>query len=300
MRLGIDFGGTNLKVGLYDDDGNNHFFQELKVSDIDQADFSANLVSRIGDLVSSFKLVQGGFSSKGMIDTKNGMVMDDIGAGALLANIPIGKMFSDALKIPFVIDNDARAYALGEARFGAGKPYSVVVCMTLGTGIGCTLVKDGQPFIGSDPLTGLLGGHLSIDRNGPVCSCGSRGCLELYCSATALRKRIDEEMPIVGKTDPLPEFFKLGAAGQEPYDGLLKEFQYNLSLGIVNVIHAFGPEVVVLGGGVLQSAPIILPTVEKQVTAMAWTYPRGKVKILPSRLGNRAATMGMAFHPALD
>jgi len=299
MRLGIDFGGTNLKVGVFDQHGKVHAFHELKVSSINRNNFAENLVREVADLVKPFKFEKGGFSSKGMIDTQAGMVLNDIGAGSLLVGVPIGQLFSEELGIPFTVDNDARAYALGEDQFGAGKPYNVTACMTLGTGVGCTLIKDGKPFIGSDPLTGLLGGHLTIDRNGPVCSCGSRGCLELYCSATALHKRIKLEMPIAGRLDPLPEFFRLGSVGSEPYAGLLKEFQSNLSLGIVNVIHAFGPEVVVLGGGVMKSAEMILPAVIEQVSAMAWTYPRKKVKILPSLLGNKAAAMGMAFHPVL-
>jgi len=238
----------------------------------------------------------GGFAIKGLINTESGKVENDIGAGQMLAGINLKKAFSEGLGFPFAVDNDARAYAWGEYKFGAGKGSKTMVCMTLGTGLGCSLIADGKPYCGSDSSGGLLGGHISIDRNGPDCNCGNKGCLELYCSATALTEKVKEVHPSLdGSAEVLPFFFEKVKSGEEKFILTFKEFIDNLSIGIVNVIHAYGPDTVVLGGGVLNSADIILPPLTKLVHKRAWTFPRNKVQIKKSLLGNNAAAIGVAF-----
>jgi glucokinase len=97
--------------------------------------------------------------------------------------------------------------------------------------------------------------------------------------------------------DVLAEFFGCIRRGDRQCAKSFEEFIDNLALGVVNVIHAYGPDVVVLGGGVLQSADVILPPLAEQVKRMAWTFPRGSVRIQPAELGNRAAALGAAFFP---
>ncbi|MFH1851769.1 MAG: ROK family protein [Candidatus Neomarinimicrobiota bacterium] len=300
MRIGIDFGGTNLKIGVFSLDGKTVTFEELKVDELAAGgDFAGRLLEQTLRFAERYPLKGGGLAAKGLVDTHTGIILEDIGAGELLAGLPMRDIFTNRLGIPFIVENDARSYAWGEARFGAGRGFKVVVCLTLGTGLGSALVKDGMPYEGSDPLGGLLGGHISVDRNGPQCVCGNRGCLELYCSATALRRIISERHPeLLTDGDPLPDFFE--SADRIPARrATFNEFLDNLAIGVVNVIHAYGPEAVVLGGGVLNSAAIILPGLIERVGRMAWTFPRGKIKILPSELGNRAAALGVAFHPRL-
>jgi len=221
---------------------------------------------------------------------------NDIGAGQMLAGINLKKAFSDILGFPFVVENDARAYAWGEYKFGAGIGSKAMVCMTLGTGYGCSLVVDGKPYYGADSLGGLLGGHISIDRNGPECSCGNKGCLELYCSATALSKKVREFHPSLSKyKDVLPEFFNRVRTGEQDFLKTFNEFIDDLSIGIVNAIHAYGPDVVVLGGGVMKSADVFIPPLTRLVHKRAWTVPKNKVEIKKSMLGNNAAAIGIAF-----
>ena len=226
---------------------------------------------------------------------------EDIGAGSLLAGQPLRDAFSRALGFPFFVENDARAYAWGEWKFGAGRGSKVMVCMTLGTGLGCALVVNQKPYEGSDPLGGILGGHISIDRNGKPCPCGNRGCLEMYCSATAFSERVIAAHPeLAGSDRVLPQFFADLSTGKSGYQQILAEFQDDLAIGIVNVIHAYGPDTVVLGGGVMNSHQQILPGLIERVHQMAWTFPRKKIKLYPAELGNKAAAIGVAFHPRLD
>jgi glucokinase len=206
--------------------------------------------------------------------------------------------------VPFAVENDARAYAWGEWRFGAGRGTSVMACMTLGTGLGCALVAHGAPYVGADPLGGILGGHVSIDRHGPECPCGQRGCAELFCSATALAARVRDAHPDLAPDlaggDPLPLFFQSVREGSTVHRATLDAYLDDLAIAVVNVIHAYGPERVVLGGGVMHSADLVLPGLTERVHARAWTVPRCRVGLAAAALGNRAAALGAAFHPSLD
>ncbi len=297
MRIGIDFGGTNLKTGIFSEDGKLLFFVENKLSEFTESgDLLDNLVAHAKAVSGNYKLTSGGLAIKGLINTDTGVLEDDIGAGALLAGKNLKEAFGEKLNIRFKVENDARAFAWGEYKFGAGQESKAMVCMTLGTGFGCAVIVDGKPFYGSDVLGGLLGGHISIDRNGSECPCGNRGCLELYCSATAFTERVIEaHQELKNSNNILPEFFEKIKNKEEKYFNTLYAFQDDLAIGIVNAIHAYGPDMVVLGGGVMNSAQIILPRLVELVQKRAWTFPRKKVQINSAQLGNKAATYGVAF-----
>lgn len=301
MRFGMDFGGTNLKAGVFDADGVAVAFEEVPLRRFTgQADLFENLIGHARGVIGTHPVEAGGLAIKGLVDTQTGILVEDIGAGGLLAGRDLRAAFGEGLGVPFAVENDARAYAWGEWLFGAGRGTDVMVCMTLGTGLGCALVAHGRPYEGADALGGILGGHVSIDRNGPECPCGSRGCLEAYCSATALGARVRRSHPELEGDDVLPSFFASVERAGEPYRSTLADFQRDLALGIVNVIHAYGPEVVVLGGGLMASHRLILPGLAEEVHRRAWTVPRGRVGLRAARLGNRAAALGAAFHPHLD
>ncbi|RJP72140.1 MAG: ROK family protein [Ignavibacteriales bacterium] len=297
MKFGMDYGGTNIKAGVFDNNGETVNFVEEKLSALSsQGNLLENLIAHSKKVIGKNKIESGGFAIKGLINTETGKVENDIGAGQMLAGINLKKAFSEALGFPFYVDNDARAYAWGEYKFGAGVGSKAMVCMTLGTGLGCSLVVDDKPYCGSDSSGGLLGGHISIDRNGPDCTCGQKGCLELYCSATALTEKVKLAHPVLNDSaEALPAFFEKVKLGDKEFTRTFNEFIDNLSVGIVNVIHAYGPDVVVLGGGVLNSADIILPPLTELVHKRAWTFPKGKVQIRKSLLGNNAAAIGIAF-----
>ncbi|NWF89276.1 MAG: ROK family protein [Ignavibacteriaceae bacterium] len=297
MRFGMDFGGTNVKAGVFDENGSILNFTEKKLSDLAASgNLLDNLVKYAQLVIGDCKIDLGGFAIKGLINSDTGVLENDIGAGQMLAGINLKQFFSEQFGFPFQVANDARAYAWGEYKFGAGQGSKALVCMTLGTGFGCSLVVDGKLYFGSDSSGGLLGGHISIDKNGPDCPCGNKGCLELYCSATALNAKVKKLHFSMNETeDVLPKFFDSVKLGNENCMTTFDEFINDLSIGIVNAIHAYGPDVVVLGGGVMNSADIILPPLTELVHKRAWTVPKNKVKIKKSLLGNNAAAIGVAF-----
>jgi len=302
MRLGIDFGGTHVKFGIFEEDGREIAFQQVKLVDLNRGDrLLENLVEAARNFIGRRPIQKGGLAVKGLVDPQTGIWHRDIGEIQFFPGRDLRSVFKEKLGFPFAVDNDARAYAWGEWLFGAGCGSNPFVCLTLGTGIGSALIVDGKPYQGADPAGGLLGGHISIDRNGPVCACGSRGCLESYCSATAFMQSIIDAHPELSGTDEiLPRFFDEIRNGNMKYRQTLAMFQRNLALGIVNIIHAYGPQMVVIGGGVMNSADLILPELIEAVHKMAWTFPRGNVKIRSAALGNRAAALGIAFHPMHD
>jgi glucokinase len=303
MRFGMDYGGTNLKAGVFTDAGEAVLFREVPLQEFRSGgNLLENILGHAREIAGDYPITAGGFATKGLVDVERGVVEEDIGAGSLLAGLQLRTAFSNALGVPFVLDNDARAYALGEWRFGAGKGARAMVCLTLGTGVGCSAVVDGRSYQGADQLGGLLGGHISIDRNGPDCPCGNKGCLELYCSATAMHQRVGSAHPELAGTgtDPLAEFFTRVRRKESPYLPTFESVVRDLSIGIVNAIHAYGPDVVVIGGGVMRSADVILPPLTEAVHRMAWTVPRKKVILRAATLGNKAAALGVAFHPTLQ
>ena len=297
MKFGMDFGGTNIKAGVFDDDGNIIRFTEKKLAELSAGgNLLENLILHAKEIIEGYSISRGGLAIKGLVNTVTGVVESDIGAAGMLAGVNLKSAFSKALGFPFSVENDARAYAYGEYLFGAGKGSNALACMTLGTGLGCALILKGKTYYGSDSSGGLLGGHISIDRNGGECSCGNIGCLEMYCSATALTERIIAAgLTAENREEILPRFFKKAADGDKENKELFDRFIDDLSIGVVNVIHAYGPDTVVLGGGVLNSADIILPPLTALVNKRAWTFPKNKVQIKSSQLGNRAAAIGVAF-----
>ena len=301
MRIGIEFGGTHIKMGIVSDDGIVVRYNEKKLANLtDSEGIVQSLKQAVFDFIGDENIEKGGISAKGLVDTDKGQVIDDVGAGRLLIGVPLCEIFSKKYNVPFQMDNDARCYAWGEWKFGHGKGTKVFTCMTLGTGVGCALIHNGEIYYGSDPLGGILGGHLSINKDGPECNCGNKGCLELYCSQTGLLRIFERTIPsILSNDDPIKSFFNMVRQGEMFYNKIFNAFINDLAIGLVNIIHTYSPEVIVLGGGILKSADIILPPLQKYVNKMAFTVPRGRCVIKSSELGNHAPILGAAFHPKL-
>jgi glucokinase len=199
--------------------------------------------------------------------------------------------------LPFVIENDARMALLGECYAGAAQGETDVVMVTLGTGIGGAVLMNGKVLRGKHILGGNLCGHIPVDFNGRRCTCGAIGCAEAEAGGWSL--------PLVAESWP---GFAKSALSREPAVSFRSLFEHatqgdGVALAIqerclriwatltTGLIHSFDPDVVVFGGGVLASADVIVPYIQKYVTEYAWT-PWGKVRIKPAKLGSRAALLG--------
>lgn len=199
--------------------------------------------------------------------------------------------------LPFMIENDARMALLGECYAGAAQGETDVVMVTLGTGIGGAVLMNGKVLRSKHILGGNLCGHIPVDFNGRRCTCGAIGCAEAEAGGWSL--------PLVAEAWP---GFAQSALSREPAVNFRSLFKHAIQGDGVacaiqdrclriwaalttGLIHSFDPDVVVFGGGVLASADVIVPYIQKHVIEHAWT-PWGKVKIKPAQLGSRAALLG--------
>lgn len=219
--------------------------------------------------------------------------------------VPLGPHIAARLGRPTALVNDARAFTLAEATFGAGREGHIVVGITLGTGIGGGVVIDGRLLLGLDGTAGEVG-HQIIDLNGPSCGCGSRGCLEAHASGpaiaalgmkavrqgrtTAIRDLVEGDLNRI-----TPEVIVRAAElGDAVAREILEEVGIYLGIGVANLITLFSPDVVVIGGGVAQAGDWLFRPIRETVRRRARVTPLERVRIAPAALGTQANAIGAA------
>jgi glucokinase len=190
--------------------------------------------------------------------------------------------------------------AVGEWIFGAGRASNDIVAVTIGTGIGSSAIIEGRLLRGKHFQAGCLGGHFTVQYNGNTCTCGNIGCVEAQASTWNISQMVKTD-PEFSKssltTEANIDFYTVFKASQEN-DALATRIKYECmniwSAGIINLIHAYDPEIVVLGGGILNSKEEIIPYIQQRVAQYAWC-PWGKVQIKASELMEDAAILGVAY-----
>jgi glucokinase len=199
--------------------------------------------------------------------------------------------------LPFAIENDARMALLGERHVGAARGCDNLVMITLGTGIGGAAMIEGKLLRGKHAQAGCLGGHLPAKVGGRICTCGAVGCMEAEASGWALPIMAKEwngfresELARRERID-FRAVFALAQAGDRVATEVRDYCLQVWATASVGLIHAYDPEIIVIGGGVMRSAGVILPYIQKFVHDHAWT-PWGKVRIVAAELGNNAGLFG--------
>ncbi len=202
-----------------------------------------------------------------------------------------------SLQIPFAIENDARMALLGEAYAGAAQGFEDIVMVTLGTGIGGTAMIRGRLLRGKHGQAGCLGGHFPVLFNGRACTCGARGCAEAEASGWSLpeicRTTSGFEASSLAREKALnfEVLFRAARAGDDVAVRVRDRCLAVWGALLVALVHAYDPEVVVMGGGVMKSASAVLPSLQDYVSHYAWT-PWGKVSVREAKLGNHAGLLG--------
>jgi glucokinase len=237
-----------------------------------------------------------GLSYPSIIDTANARVVDHFGKYGDASAFDLRTWARQALGLPLAIDNDARMALIGEWRYGAGRGCDNVVMMTLGTGLGTAAVIKGEVLRGAHGQAGILGGHLTVQLGGNPCVCGNIGCAEAEASTWALerfaRRHPDFPTSQLGQESPLDyaPLFRWAATG-DPCAVALREHSLQVwGAAAVNLIHAYDPELLLLGGGIMASGDLILPRVREQIARHAHT-PWGRVSVEASALGDHAALL---------
>ena len=313
--IGIDFGGTNTKLGLLDFSG--HVLAESSfhtAAFVKPRDFAAKVAQEVARLmtrarVSSSGIAGLGIGVPGLVDNVRGIVHT-------LVNVPgwdgtnVASLLGDLLKFPIHVENDVNAMAMGELRYGAARGHENVVCVTLGTGVGGGLILNGRLYHGATLTAGEIG-HIVVDFRGPKCNCGSKGCLESLIGAEGLMRRARariKEGQKAGKKEwkhsVLCGWLREGkvltpqllakAAGKGDKTALLVWDEAAGYLGIVfaGITNLLNPDLFVLGGGISAAGNFFLQRVREVVSTHAMAVPAKKVKILRSELGNLAGVLG--------
>ncbi|GHO46828.1 ROK family protein [Ktedonospora formicarum] len=294
--LAFDVGGTRIKAGLV----RGAEVTAVHVVDLPiQRDAASVLaaIMRIGERVLAGQSVQAiGMSLKGIIDPQQGTILDVNESLSSLIGFPVAQSLSQSFHVPVFIENDARLYTVGELMYGAGKQVENLLCLTLGTGIGCGVALQRRVLRGGRGLFGSMGGHITVQADGPRCTCGNIGCLEAMIGTAPLLKHAvtlytERSIPVPEKMTP-QSIFAAASAGDTIAEQVAAYFARYLGVGIVSLIHTYDPDLVILGGGVAASSQLFLPTVQRYVDEHTWTFPRCRTRISIAELGDTAALVG--------
>ncbi|MDA3906718.1 MAG: ROK family protein [Bacteroidales bacterium] len=304
MVIAIDIGGTFIKIGLVKD---GIIIEKTSIKaqanigiEISLAEVEKIIQSLLSKHSISFNEIKGiGVGFPGLVDSAKMKVLSVNDKYNDAVGFDFVKWGEDAFGAPLFLENDARIALLGEWKHGAGKGKNNIVMLTLGTGVGSAVIIEGKPLIGKHFQAGNLGGHSIINLNGAKCNCGNRGCVEAEASTWRLAELLKSDTRysgslIEGEELDFKSLFKFAA---EECDLSISVRDHCLNVwaaGVINMIHAYDPELVILGGGIMKSADIIIPFIQEKVDKQAW-LPWGKLKVLPSKIPNRSALLGAYY-----
>jgi glucokinase len=234
----------------------------------------------------------------GLVDAPNTRVSSTNGKFVDAVDVDLGAWSRGRLGLPLRLENDARLALLGECAAGAAQGETDVVMFTLGTGIGGVAMMGGHPLQGKHGQAGVLGGHVPVRMNGRRCTCGALGCAESEASGWSLPLVCAEwpgyaESMLHRREINFENLFACAAEGDAVAKQVLQHCLAVWGAAAVAAIHAFDPDVLIYGGGVMRSGDVILPFIQNYVNQYAWT-PWGKVQVRAAQLGNDAALLGVA------
>ena len=282
--IGIDLGGTAIKLGRFDRQGN--CAQSLTIPTPQPPDPEAVLaamVEAIAQLNANQTVVAIGVGTPGPADGEGRIAIHAINLGGWV-NIPLADWLEVKTDKPTVIGNDANCAGLGEHWVGAGQPFKNLVMLTLGTGVGGAIILDGNLFVGRAGTAGELG-LITLNSDGAKCNSGNHGSLEQHLSIRAIRRRTGLEAEELGKR---------AKRGDEEAIAFWQSYGRDLGIGIASLIYVLTPDVVIIGGGVCHSCEFFFPAAWAEIERRVVKYSRLDVKLLRAELGSQAGMVGAA------
>ena len=301
-----DLGGTHLRVATVDRSGTISGRQmqatpqaekpnEIVHALIEAAHESERKTAEQGGVISAVSVVV-----PGTVNVAEGVVVKAPNLPCL-DGFRLAAALESELDEPVILENDANAAAIGEMWRGAAQGYRTIICVTLGTGVGGGIILDGKLWRGADGSAGEIG-HIGVDPFGGVaCTCGSRGCLEVYASATAIVRMTREARPrypnsTLHNTEDLTsaKVYEAGTQGDELAIEVFRRMGVYLGIGLASLINVLNPEIVVIGGGLSNGWDLFEKHVHQQVIERAFPIPARRVKIVRAECGDDAGLLGAA------
>lgn len=287
VGIGVDMGGTKIKIGLVQQG-------KIVADTVIPALADGKLIDRLSEIADKVdQLLKGSNAEPFGIGIALPSIVDNIHLKVLskyvkypdAQDVDFKKWSMQRWKIPVAIENDAKAALFGEWQYGNGKGCRDLVLVTLGTGVGSAVMMDGKLLSGRNFVAGNLGGHMTININGKECNCGNIGCLETESSTWNLQQERDIDFKTLFEAAAQGDQFSI-----QVRDKCLKAW----SLGVISLIHAFDPERIVIGGGIMMSGDLVLSHIRDMIKKHSWVKdnPPG---VVAAANPNSAGILGMSY-----
>lgn len=282
--IGVDLGGTQIKLGMFREDGTcvRSFSLDTPQPSTPKAVVNA-IALAVNELNTAHQCLAMGIGTPGPTDATARIATIAINLDGW-HNVPLADLLEEKTKLPTTLANDANCAGLGEAWLGAGRNFQDLIMLTLGTGVGGAVILNGKLFTGHLGGAGELG-LITLNPDGPPCNSGNQGSLEQYVSVRAIRRQTGKEPALLGK---------LAAEGDPEALTFWQEYGRILGAGLASSIYILTPEAVIIGGGVSASARFFLPTAIAEIERRVMASSRIGLQVLVAELGNQAGIVGAA------
>lgn len=304
--IGIDIGGTNLRLALVDERGEViHRVRFRTDISLGRETFFSLLGKGVDSLLTvagemGLKPVAVGAGVAGLV-SNDGYIYVSVNLRPL-DGVNLGDKLHAMTGLSVIVANDVNAFAFGEKTYGAGRDFGSFLMVTLGTGVGGGLVLDGRLWTGIDGVAGEFG-HMTVEPGGRPCTCGNHGCLEQYASATALMNAAREAMTTGGGTvfpgidvDAVDTklLADLARKGNGSAMDLFSEVGRYLGIAFASVANLLNLEAVILGGGVAESFDLLEGGIRREILSRAFPIPAGRLRVVRASLGDDGGLLGSA------
>lgn len=302
LIFAADLGGTHLRVATVDEHGKILFRAKQHTP---HGNDPNDIVGAIVHAVNEYRKTADDARLKAVSVVVPGTVKAEEGTVVKAPNLPcldgfrLAAALTNKLGVPAILENDANAAAVGELWQGAAQGCRTIICVTLGTGVGGGIILDGELWRGVDGAAAEIG-HMCVDPFGGVaCTCGSRGCLEVFASATAIVRMTREASPrhpdslLQGSANLTAQaIFEAGLKGDELALEIFRRMGVYLGIGLANLINILNPEMIVIAGGVVNGWDLFEKHMRQEVEERA--FPLVRVKIVRAKCGDDAGLLGAA------
>ena len=282
--LGLDVGGTAIKMGRFDADG--CCLKQVTVPTPQPAlpqDVVAQIVRSIPLIDPTGESIAIGVGTPGPADGAGRIARIAINLKGWI-NVPFADMLEAQVQLPTVVANDANCAGLGERWLGAGRDYKNFIMLTLGTGVGGAIILNGDLYVGDRGTAGELG-LITFEPEGPPCKSGNNGSLEQFASAKAIQR-------MTGKSPQV--LFEEAKEGIAEAIAFWERYGTNLGTGLASLTYVLSPDAIILGGGVAASFELFFPSLKTELYRRVLPSSRETLSIIPATLGNEAGMLGAA------
>lgn len=307
--IGIDLGGTKILAGVVDTEtGEVVASAKKKTQNPDNETIIEKIINASEKALSETKITISeiasvGIGAAGQVDRKNGILLSAPNLGCF--DLELKKLLENQFKVPVFVGNDVEVATIGEITFGSGVGYKNLVCIFVGTGVGSGIVCNGRIYSGGTGTAGEIG-HIIVHSGGRLCGCGEHGCLEAYASRTAIEKRLTGAL-VKGHSTVIKELMK--ESGRIKSSHIRRALEMNdeivfntvtqaaeyLSCGIASVMNFFNPELIILGGGLIEAVDFFYETAVKKARTKSLAVASNGTEITRTKLKDFSGVVGAAM-----